>query len=504
MALRHAGYPEQTRNGSEINIGGRTNVTTSTTSDISFGTDGWRAIIAEEFTFENVRVCAKGVSRYLQSQGTAGQGVIVGYDTRFGSERFAAAIAEVLAADGIPVYLCQTWAPTPTVSFTVVDRKAAGAIIVTASHNPPEWNGFKYKPEYGGSASPEVIAAVEREIHAAEAAGKPITKPLHDARRDGIVMMIDPRPTYFDRLRSLVDIERIKSAGLRVVIDPMYGAGMGYLIDMLSGGETELMEIHGERNPAFPGMRQPEPIAHNLGELRETVVRYGCSVGLATDGDADRVGGVDERGRFLTPLQFFALLAFYLLEIRGERGALVKSITSSRMIDLLGEKYEVPVYEEPVGFKYVGPRMMETNALIGGEESGGFGFRGHVPERDGVLSALYILDAMARTGRSLSGLVDWLYETVGPHYYDRLDLEFPATHRTEVMRSVQDSQPTNLAGVAVADVTRTDGFRFTLEDGSWLLLRFSGTEPLLRIYAEARSMERVQRLIGAGRDLTGV
>ena len=479
-------------------------MTTSTQSKIAFGTDGWRAIIAEEFTFDNVRACAKGVSRYLKAQGTAGQGVIVGYDTRFGSERFAAAIAEVLAADGVPAYLCQTWAPTPTVSYNVIARKAAGAIIVTASHNPPEWNGFKYKPEYGGSASPEIIAAVEREIHEAEALGPPATMPLEDARRDGIVTMIDPRPIYIDQLRSLVDVERIKAAGLRVVSDPMYGAGMGYLMDMLSGGATELMEIHGERNPAFPGMKQPEPISHNLGELRETVVRYGYSVGLATDGDADRVGGVDERGRFLTPLQFFALLAFYLLEIRGERGALVKSITSSRMIDILGEKYDVPVYEEPVGFKYVGPRMMETNALIGGEESGGFGFRGHVPERDGVLSALYILDAMARTGRSLSGLIDWLYETVGPHYYDRLDLEFPAARRAEVMSSVADSRPADIAGVAVSDCTTTDGFRFTLEDGSWLLIRFSGTEPLLRIYAEARSMERVQRLIGAGRDLTGI
>ena len=479
-------------------------MTTSTQSQIAFGTDGWRAIIAEEFTFDNVRACAKGVSRYVKAEGTAGQGVIVGYDTRFGSERFAAAIAEVLAADGVPAYLCQTWAPTPTISYNVIARKAAGAIIVTASHNPPEWNGFKYKPEYGGSASPEIIAAVEREIHEAEALGPPATMPLEDARRDGIVTMIDPRPIYIDQLRSLVDVERIKAAGLRVVSDPMYGAGMGYLMDMLSGGETELMEIHGERNPAFPGMKQPEPISHNLGELRETVVRNGYSVGLATDGDADRVGGVDERGRFLTPLQFFALLAFYLLEIRGERGALVKSITSSRMIDILGEKYDVPVYEEPVGFKYVGPRMMETDALIGGEESGGFGFRGHVPERDGVLSALYILDAMARTGRSLSGLIDWLYETVGPHYYDRLDLEFAAARRAEVMGSVADSRPADIAGVAVSDVTTTDGFRFTLEDGSWLLIRFSGTEPLLRIYAEARSMERVQRLIGAGRDLTGI
>ena len=479
-------------------------MTVFTQSQIAFGTDGWRAIIAEEFTFENVRYCAKGVAQYLKAQGTAGQGVIIGYDTRFGSERFAAAIAEVLAAEGVPSYLCQTWAPTPTVSYNVISQKAAGAIIVTASHNPPEWNGFKYKPDYGGSASPEIIEAVEREIHAAELTGTPSVMPIDDAQRDGIVTMIDPRPVYIDQLRSLVDVERIRDAGLRVVVDPMYGAGMGYLVDLLGGSRTELIEIHGERNPDFPGMRQPEPISHNLGELREAVVRYGYGVGLATDGDADRVGGVDERGRFLTPLQFFALLAFYMLEIRGERGPLVKSITSSRMIDILSEKYDVPVYEEPVGFKYVGPRMMETDALIGGEESGGFGFRGHVPERDGVLSALYILDAMARTGRSMSGLIDWLYETVGPHQYDRLDLEFPAARRAEVMGSVAESQPSELAGVAVTEISTKDGYHFMLDDGSWMLIRFSGTEPLLRIYAEARSMERVQRLIGAGRDLTGI
>ena len=479
-------------------------MTTSTDSQIAFGTDGWRAIIAEEFTFANVRICAQGVAQYLQKEGATQQGIIVGYDTRFGSDRFAAAIAEVLAANGVPVALCETFAPTPTISYNVVSRKAAGAIIVTASHNPPEWNGFKYKPDYGGSASPEIITAVESEIHAAEGAGPPPTMPLDEARRDGIVSMFDPRTAYVEQLRSLVDVERIRSAGLRVAFDPMYGAGIGYLQEVLDGGATEIIQIHGEHNPAFPGMRQPEPISHNLGPLRETVLRSQFSVGLATDGDADRVGGIDELGRFLTPLQFFALLAYYLLEIRGERGPLVKSITSSRMIDVLGELYGVPVYEEPVGFKYVGPRMMETDALIGGEESGGFGFRGHVPERDGVLSALYVLDALARTGWTMSGMVSRLYEAVGPHHYDRLDLAFPAVRRADVLGRVAAGQPSELAGMAVTDISTRDGSRFTLEDGSWLLIRFSGTEPLMRIYAESRSMERVQKIIGAGRDLTGI
>lgn len=474
-------------------------------SPISFGTDGWRAIIAEDFTFPNVRLCAQGVATYLHDHGIAEKGLVVGYDTRFGSERFAAAVAEVLAANDVPVYLTDTYAPTPTVSYNIIDRKAAGAVIITASHNPAEWNGFKYKPEYAGSASPEIVAALEERIETAASRNTaPPRMPLNEARRRGLVEMIDPKSSYLEHLRTLVDVEAIRRSKLRVVVDSMFGAGMGYIAELLQGGDIEVSEIHAEHNPAFPGLGRPEPISHNLGDLRNAVLRGHYSVGLATDGDADRVGGVDERGQFLTPLQFFSLLAFYLLEVRGERGALVKSITSSRMIDRLGEKYDVPVYETAVGFKYLGPKMTETNALIGGEESGGFAFRGHIPERDGILSALYMLDALSRTKRSMSDLLQWLYETVGVHHYDRLDLTFEQDQRNAIIQRISSAKPSSLADLTVAGSSDTDGFSYDLEDGSWVLVRFSGTEPLMRIYAEASSMEQVQRLIGAGRELSGV
>jgi alpha-D-glucose phosphate-specific phosphoglucomutase len=473
---------------------------------ISFGTDGWRAIIAEDFTVSNVRLCAQGVASYLRAEGNAKAGVVIGYDTRFGSHRFAVAAAEVLAGNDVPVYLCSTFAPTPAASYNLIAKKAAGAIVITASHNPPEWNGFKYKPDYGGSASPEVIEALE--VHIESAAGDSDGPPrleLSEAIRTGRIELFDPKPPYLAHLANLVDIERIKFSSLRIAADPMYGAGIGYLTELIGGdGSLQIDEIHGEPNPAFPGFSRPEPISSNLGPLRDHVLRGRFSVGLATDGDADRVGGVDEKGRVFTPLQFFALLAYYMLEIRKDRGALVKSVTSSSMIDRLGEIYAVPVHTTRVGFKYLGPKMLESDALMGGEESGGFGFRGHIPERDGVLSSLYLLDALVRTGATASGLLADLYAMVGQHEYDRLDLEFPAEQRAQILERVESAQPRNLAGIDVNATSSTDGYRYDLDDGSWLLVRFSGTEPLLRVYAEASTMAHVQRLIGAGRTLIGV
>ncbi|MDO8531930.1 MAG: phosphoglucomutase/phosphomannomutase family protein [Dehalococcoidia bacterium] len=483
----------------------------SDTTPIKFGTDGWRAIIAEDFTFENVRACARGTALYLQERGLASRGLVVGYDTRFSSEHFAAAVAEVVAASGVPVYLCERAAPTPVVSYSIVAQKAGGAAIITASHNPGIWNGYKYKPEYAGSASPEVVARLEQLIAAARAGGPIPRMPLSEAEASGRVRRIDPEGPYMEHVARLVDLERIRKAGLRVEVDPMYGAGAGYLRKLLAhdasglaGGATRVHELHGERNPIFPGMRQPEPIADNLHDLCKAVVRRKADVGLATDGDADRVGMVDENGVFLTSLQVFALLALYMLEVRGERGAIVKSVTTTSMLYKLAQLYNVPIFETPVGFKYIGPIMEREKALIGGEESGGFGFRGHIPERDGVLASLFLLDLMVRTGKSPAKLIEYLYGKVGPHHYKRIDLPFDATRRDSVVRRVSDSRPSALDGVKVATTDTTDGFRFVLEDGAWLLIRFSGTEPLLRIYGEGPSPERVERLLDAGRKMTGV
>lgn len=470
---------------------------------IKFGTDGWRGIIADDFTFENVRVCAQGVADYLNSTGLAHHGLVVGYDTRFASEDFAAAASEVVAANGIKVYLCQDAAPTPVISNSILLKKAGGAIVITASHNTASWNGFKYKVNSGCSASPEVIAELERNISRIQAGGAVKQMPFEKAISSEMVTRIDPTAPYFHQIGELVDLERLRKSGLKVIVDSMYGAGIGYFRYILSGGSIEVIEIHGERNPLFPGL-QPEPIASNLGELSAKVKEEGAIAGLATDGDADRIGIIDERGGFLTPLQVFALLALYLLEVCDKRGAIIKTVTSTSMLYRLGDLYGVPVHETPVGFKYVAPKMLAEEALIGGEESGGFAFRGHIPERDGILSGLLFLDLMVREQKSPLQLVDYLFSKVGPHYYERTDIKFPASEREAITHRLLKSKPDHIDDVAVTGIDTGDGFRFLLADGTWLLLRFSGTEPILRIYAESDSTSRVKGLLTLGRKMAGI
>ncbi len=473
------------------------------TSPIKFGTDGWRGIIAQDFTFDNVRLCAQGVANYVKETGLAHRGLIIGYDTRFASEDFAAAAAEVVAANGIKAYLCHKTTPTPIIAHAILRKKAAGAIIITASHNPANWNGFKYKLEQAISASPQVIAELERHIADILASGSVKHIPMDQGVKQGLVELFDPSPSYLRHIRGLVDVEGLRHAGLKLIVNSMYGAGAGYFATILQGGSTEVLEIHGERNPLFPGI-QPEPIASHLTELSTLVRESEASVGLATDGDADRIGIVDEKGSFITPLQVFALLALYLLELRGLRGAIVKTITSTSMLNRLGELFQVPVYETPVGFKHVAPKMIAETALIGGEESGGFAFRGHIPDRDGLLSGLYFLDLMVREQKSPSQLVEYLYSKVGPHYYDRIDIEFPQEEREAINRRLAQSRPSHIDDLELEEMDTSDGFRFLLADRTWLLIRFSGTEPVLRIYAEGDSQQRVSRLIAQGRKMAGV
>jgi alpha-D-glucose phosphate-specific phosphoglucomutase len=471
---------------------------------IKFGTDGWRAIIAEDFTFDNVRACAQSVALFLKESGFASRGLVVGYDTRFASEDFAAAVAEVVTANGVKVYLADKATSTPSVSFSILDKGAGGAAVITASHNPPQWNGFKYKPDFAGSATPEVIARLEAPLPDIVASGAVPRLALSEAESRGLLVRFDPLPAYMAQLRRLVDLDAIRAADLKVCIDPMYGSGRGYMRELLSGGRLVLKEIHGERNPLFPGLHSPEPIRHNLAELAAAVRAEKADVGLATDGDADRMGVVDESGEYVDQLQVFGLLTYYLLEARGERGAIVKSLTTTRMVMRLGEIYDVPVYETPVGFKYLGPKMMESNALIAGEESGGYAFRGHLPERDGVLASLYFLDFVARTGKRPSALLAELYDRVGPHYYDRVDIRMRPEERAGVLKRVDESRPKEVAGVRVVGRDTVDGYRFELENGGWLLIRFSGTEPLIRIYTEVPEKRLVPELLKAGRELAGL
>ena len=469
-------------------------------TEIKFGTDGWRAIIADDFTFANVARCAQGLAGYLKDRGTATQGLVVGYDTRFLSRNFAEAVANVCAGNGIKVYLCQKPAPTPVISFNVLHRQAAGAAIITASHNPAIWNGFKFKPEYAGSATQEITEQLETAI---KAVGQPLYAALDKAREEGLVVDIDPGPPYLERLGDLADLRAIRDAGLSVLVDAMYGAGGGYIPALLSGGTTTIKEIHGDPNPAFPGMEQPEPIAHNLASLMDGVRDEGRSVGLALDGDADRLGVVDETGQFVTTLEVFSLLALYLLENRGQRGPLVKGVTSSMMLNKLGRKFGVDIHEMKVGFKYIGPKMSQVDALMGGEESGGFAFRGHIPERDGILSGLYLLEYMALTGKTPSQLVSHLFEQVGPHYYNRRDLTFNPHDRQRIERRLKSGDLKELAGMLVRSADEIDGRRLIFDE-AWLASRFSGTESLLRIYAEADQPDKVKALLDAAVEYLGV
>jgi len=473
-------------------------------SSVKFGTDGWRGVIAADYTFDNVRACAQATADQINRRGQAARGMVVGYDRRFASEDFAAAVAGVLAGNGVKVYLASGAVPTPVVSYAVTELGAAGAVVITASHNPAQWNGYKVKDADGSSAPEDITGGIEEGAAQVITGGRPVQQiPLSEARAKGLVVDTDLDTGYHAQLGRLVDLSALKQAEIKAVIDPMYGVGAGHFTQLLAGGNIDLIEIRGEVNPAFPGIERPEPIAVNLAALTDAVKQYGAGVGIATDGDADRVGIVDEHGVFLTQLQTYALLALYFLEARGERGALVKTITQTAMVDRLGELYGVPVHETPVGFKYVAPLMVSQNAVMGGEESGGYGFRGHVPERDGVLAGLYFLDFMVRTGQTPSELLKLLYDKVGPHHYQRIDLTFPTAEREAILGRVGAAQPDSLDATAVANYDTRDGFYYTLADGSWLLIRFSGTEPVLRIYAEAADPKRVDRLLSLGRGITG-
>jgi phosphomannomutase len=468
--------------------------------DIRFGTDGWRAIIAEDFTFANVARCAQGLADFLKSRGTAEQGLVVGYDTRFLSRQFAEKVAGVCAGNGVKVYLAREAAPTPVISFNVLEHRAGGAAILTASHNPAIWNGFKFKPEYAGSATQEITDRLEDAI---AATGEIQDVSLERARGQGLVVDIDPAPPYLERIGELVDLRAIRNAGLRVAVDAMFGSGGGYLPALISGGSTTVEEMNGLPNPAFPGMEQPEPIAHNLTRLIEKIKARGVSVGLALDGDADRIGVVDEDGRFVTTLEVFSVLALYLLEHKAQRGPLVKGVTSSMMLNKLGRKFGVDVHEMRVGFKYIGPKMTEVDAVMGGEESGGFAFRGHIPERDGVLSGLYLLEYMAQTGKTPAELVNHLFDQVGIHSYSRRDVSFDPKDRGRIEERLRSEELSELAGMPVRSSDEIDGRRLVFDD-AWLVSRFSGTGPLLRIYAEAAGPDKVEALLNAAAEYLGV
>jgi len=470
-------------------------------TDIHFGTDGWRGRVAEDYTFDNVRRCTQGFASYLQAQGHGGEKVIVGHDQRFSGEYFAAAVAEVLAANGFQVLLTDGATPTPTISYAVVAQGAVGAVNVTASHNPPTDNGFKVRDEHGGAIAPDGLADIEGRI---PDIGGVKRLALQEGLEQGSIRYFDPDPAYLEQIARLIDVQPIIDAGLTVLVDAMWGNGAGWFPRILGGGKTRIIEIHAERNPAFPEMARPEPIPPNVDVGLAKVKEVGADVLIINDGDADRLGVGDEQGNFVNQLQVYALLAMYFLEVRGERGPIVKTLSTTSMLEKLGELHDVAVYQTGVGFKYVAPKMLETDALIGGEESGGYAFRGHVPERDGILAGLYILDLMVRLGKSPSQLIEHLYSQVGPHYYDRIDTRFPAEQREAARQRILSAHPKTIGGLAVTGLDTTDGFKFNLADGGWLLIRFSGTEPIIRVYCETTERDRVQPILEAGLRIAGL
>lgn len=474
---------------------------------IIFGTDGWRARIGEDYTFDNVRRCAQGVAEWVLASGSGARGVVVGYDRRFASEHFAAAAAEVLLAHDIPVRFAAEAIPTQMTSYEVVARGCAAAVVITASHNPWTDNGFKVKSPTGAAADPAMLTAVEAVIRT-RGAETPPRRPFEDAEAAGLVERFDPFEGYQAFVARTLDLEALRAAPMRILVDPLYGSGAGWIGRLLAGGRIAVDEIHSERNPWFGGLN-PEPIRPHVDAAMERIRTGGYDLGLLLDGDADRAGAVDEQGTFIHQLQCMALLMYYLLEHRGLRAPVVSTVNETAMAFTLGERYGVEVHETPVGFKYVGPRMIETGAMMGGEESGGYGFGMHLPERDGIYADLLLLDLFIReraAGRdTVSAAVAHLHEIAGPSFYLRADVHsdragYPAL-KERLLRELGEAAPTTLGG---RPVTRSvalptgDGFKSWVDDGSWLLIRFSGTEPLVRVYTEASSAELRDALLAAG------
>jgi alpha-D-glucose phosphate-specific phosphoglucomutase len=468
---------------------------------IKFGTDGWRGAIAKDYTFENLKRCTQGFAQYMINHGKQGEWIVVGHDKRFLSEQFALAAAEVLAGNGFRVYLTDGPTPTPVISYSVTQKQAAGAINITASHNPPTDNGFKVRDENGGAIAPEGLKEIENSIPGSIRNVK--TKPAAEAETEKKLVKFDAAPAYIDHLSDLINVTPIREAGLKIVVDAMWGNGAGWFSRLLGGSKTQILEIHNTRNPIFPEMSRPEPIQPNIDVGLARTKELKADVLIVTDGDADRLGIGDENGNFINQLQAYALLAYYLLDICGQRGPIVKTLSTTSMLVKLGKIYNVPVYETGVGFKYVAPKMLETDALIGGEESGGYAFRGNVPERDGILAGLYFLDLMVRTGHTPSQLLEQLFSIVGPHYYDRIDRGFTGD-RKSMQSNVRTANPAFIAGMKVTGTNFKDGYKFILEDGGWMLIRFSGTEPIIRVYCETTHKELIPSILHQGLQIVGL
>jgi phosphoglucomutase len=464
-------------------------------TSIKFGTSGWRGILADDFTFANARLVCQAIADYLKKEGQAVQGVVVGYDTRFLSEKFAAAAAEVMAGNGIPSFFTNRDTPTPVVSFAIRESQRGGGINITASHNPPEYNGIKFNPSHGGPAPTAITTVIEGLIREIDP-GKVKSIPFADARDRGLVTLINPRQGYLDQLRRLLDTEALRQASLKVAVDLLYGAGRDYLDAFLRENGVTVEVLHNHRDPLFGGHR-PEPSAEYLEPLAVRIKETGAHLGLAVDADADRFGVMDGEGRYYDTNLLLGLLFDHLIRTRGWEGGVARSVATSHLVDKIAAAHGRPVFETKVGFKHLGEYIANGQALMVGEEAEGFSMQGHLPEKDGILACLLVAEMVAKTGKSLPELRDDLFSRVGPVYSQRLDLRLPPEAKARFLEKVK-TPPDTFGGLKVVDHITLDGDKYLLENGSWVCFRPSGTEPVVRFYLEAASPEELERLRMAG------
>ena len=462
---------------------------------VTFGTDGWRAVIGDGYTFGNLTRVATATAEWVRAQTEGDGSVVLGYDTRFQGEAFAKHVACVLASNGVRVRLADTFVTTPAISWATAENGHTAGLVITASHNPPQYNGFKIKAHFGGPASPEMIADVEARM-AALPADPAAPRAYDDLVAEGLIETFDLRSAYVALLKERIDVSAIKEASVRIAYDAMFGAGQGIVGELL--GRVRVTELHHDLNPGMYG-QAPEPIERNLGPLLKATVENSCGAGLATDGDADRIGLVDEEGTFVDSHKILALLVKYLHVEKGLRGDVVKTFSTTDMLDRMGRQYGLNVVTTPIGFKYIGPLMVERDVLVGGEESGGMAVKGHIPERDGLFIGLLVVEMMVKRERTLSGLVRELMDEFGPHYQARQDLHTTPARKESALASLQSDGFAEVAGAPVTTTETLDGFKFRT-DGGWLLFRPSGTEPVLRVYAEAPTQDRADALVQWGVD----
>jgi phosphomannomutase len=466
---------------------------------IKFGTDGWRARIAEDFTYANVEIAAQAVADYVKANHQNGQpAMLVGYDRRFASEWFAARTAEIFAGNGIQVDLLNQDVPTPLVSFEVKRRGLDGGIVITASHNPPDFNGFKFKAPFGGSATPEITDLIEQRLGATP----PKRVALEEAQRQGLARVIAPPDDYRRHVENFVDIQALKQTDALVIADPLYGTGGRWIENLLSGGRLRVETIRGDRDPLFGGIL-PEPMPWSLELTARTIRERGALMALITDGDADRVGAMDERGEYINTHQILMILLLHLVRRKGLKGSVVRTFSQSVIVRRIAESYGFRLFETPIGFKHIGAIMLDpaNDFLTGGEESGGIGIRGHIPERDGILNCLCLLEAVLAAGKPPSEIVRDIWREFGEFHFERRDLHVPIEAGQRLVAELRANPPATFAGEKVVNIATLDGTKLIFGDESWILFRQSGTEPVLRVYCEATSVEKMTKLIDEGERL---